>query len=537
MDTPTTTDDSLTNADEATRKPNPLLIVWFGALLAIAIYLWCTLTESFIADDSYFYVVIARNIAIKGQQTFSNVFPTNGFHPLWGYVLAGYTFLVNLVAPAAVKYVTYAVPLAIAMLAATAVQSWRLARAMRLDPLVITSLLVGYVVSLGMLYSEGPLFQLLLVSLLVMMARDPEVAATRPIAFGLLTAAIVLVRLDSIFFVGFVYLYYLWKLRLAPRFIAGGVLCGLVVGGYVLSNIVFFGGMMPISGWLKGNFPHPYIRGFVSCPFPRLQLATIGGYSLLLGWMPLAVGFVTLVVCRPIERIQRVLLLLLWAGTTFQGVYIALFTRSHTLWPWYYVLPVTLLAISLAILSDWWRAYYARAAVLAAISLAIVFSLMEKTSISWSPGFPAIEHLNKQGIHGKTVLISDWPGAVAFYTDNNIVAADMLTSNRFEFDRMRGASNALDYLVSECKRLDKPIEQILMVGSNWLEWDDETEEITYFDPRRFPVLVPIGKLKADYAPSGELQTADGIKVWLGPTHDSHDATNIRPPVSAPPAKG
>ena len=496
MDKSTTRDEALTTVDEAVRKPNPLLVAWFGALLAVAIYLWCTMTESFIADDSYFYVVIARNIALKGQQTFSNVFPTNGFHPLWGYVLAAYTYLVHVVAPTAVNYVTYAIPLAIAMLAGTAIQSWRLARAMRLDPVVITSLLVGYVVSLGMLYSEGPLFLLLLVSLLAMMARDPDVAATRPIVFGLLTAAIVLVRLDSIFFVGFVYLYYLWKLRLQPRFVLSGLVCGAVVGSYVLSNIVFFGGMMPISGWLKGNFPHPFIRGFVSHAFPRLQMATIGGYSLLLGWMPLAVGFVTLAICRSMERKQRDLLLLLWAGTTFQGVYIALFTRSHTLWPWYYVLPVTLLAISLAILSDWWKAYHARAAVLAAISLAIVFSMLEKTSIVRSPAFPTIEYITKEGIHGETVLISDWPGAVAFYTDNNVVAADMLTSNRFDFDRMRAQSNALDYLVSECKRLGKPIERILMVGSNWLEWDDKTEEITYFDPRRFPVLVPIGKLKA-----------------------------------------
>ena len=199
-------------------------------------------------------------------------------------------------------------------------------------------------------------------------------------------------------------------------------------------------------------------------------------------------------------------------------------------------MPVTLLAISLAILSDWWKAYHARAAVLTAISLAIVFSMLEKTSIVRSPAFPTIEYITKQGIHGETILISDWPGAVAFYTDNNVVAADMLTSNRFDFDQMRAASNALDYLLSECKRRGKPIERILMVGSNWLEWDDKTEEITYFDPRRFPVLIPIGKLKASHTPAGELQTADGIKVWLSPSHNSHDATNIRVPAEAAPAK-
>ena len=71
---------------------------------------------------------------------------------------------------------------------------------------MISSFLVGYVLSLGVLYSEGPLFLLLLVSLLAMVARDPEVAVTRPIAFGLLTGAVVLSRLDSVFLIGFVYL-------------------------------------------------------------------------------------------------------------------------------------------------------------------------------------------------------------------------------------------------------------------------------------------------------------------------------------------
>ena len=522
MDRPTYSSSPPTSVDGVARPPNPLVVVWFGVLLAIGIYLWCMLTQAYIADDSYFYVVIARNIALKGEQTFSNLFPTNGFHPLWGYVLAAYTYVVHAVAPSAVNHVAYAIPLAIAMLVGTAIQSWRIARALRLDPIVITSLVVGFVLSLGVLYSEGPLFILLLMSLLVTLARDPQVALTRPIAFGLLTAAVVLTRLDAIFFVGFIYLYYLWELGFKPRFLIGAVLCGAIVGGYVLSNMVFFGGAMPISGWLKGNFPHPFSRGFGSCPFPRLQLATIGGYSLLLGWMPLAVGLVTLVTCRPLERMRRILLVLLWGGASVQGVYIALFTRSHTLWPWYYVMPLVLLALSLATLVSALAANTMPApSVLASISLVIIASYAEKVAYHDSPAFLTIDCLNRKGLHGETILVSDWPGAVAFYTDNNVLAADMLTSNRFDFERMRLHSNALDYLVAECKRQGKPLKHIMIVGNNWLLWDDKAEEIAFYDPRRYPILVPIGKLKTHYTPAGELECEDDIEVWLGPKYDSH----------------
>ena len=310
------------------------------------------------------------------------------------------------------------------------------------------------------------------------------------------------------------------------------MICGAIVGGYVLSNMVYFGGAMPISGWLKGSFPHLFIRGFVSCPFPRLQLAMIGGYSLLLGWMPLVVGLLTLVVCRPMERMQRVFLLLLLGGASVQGSYIALFTRSHTLWPWYYVMPLTLLATALGILVARWKAYHAWAVVLMMISLAIIASFMEKTTGRVSPAFGTIDHLRDEGVHQETLLVSDWPGAVAFYTDNNVVAADMLTSNRFEFERMRAESNALDYLVSRCQQLGKPLKHIMMVGDNWLTWDGAEEEIRYFDPRRYPILAPIGTLKTHYSPTGGLEIRDGIEVWLGPISHVHDLADTPDEVAA-----
>jgi hypothetical protein len=490
--------------------------------MAVGIVLWCLLPKPYIADDSYFYVVIARNIALKGQQTFSNLFPTNGFHPLWGYMLAAYTYLVQAVLPSAVSHVSYAVPLAIAMLVGTAIQSWRFARAAKLDPLVSTVLIVGFVLSVGILYSEGPLFMLLLVTLLATMARDPHVAQTRPLSFGLLTAAVVLTRLDSIFFIGFVYLYYLWELGFKPRLLLAGVICGAIVGAYVLSNIIFFGGAMPISGWMKGNFPYLFPRGIVFCPFPRLQRTSIGGYSLLFGWMPLVVGLATLLFCRNMERMQRVLLTLLWAGAGVQGAYIAMFTRSHTLWPWYYVMPITVMAVSLAVLAEHGRKYHARAFILALLSLTIVGSYAIKVRQHPSPAFATIDYLNKNNIRGETLLVSDWPGAVAFYTDNDVLAADMLTFSRVEFERMRSHSNALDYLVAECQQLGKPIKNILIVGNNWLTWNEQAQEITLCDPRRYPIVVPIGTLKTHFTPSGELECENEIKVWRGPMSDRRD---------------
>lgn len=81
------------------------------AFLAFAFLSWFLFTVNYIADDCYFYLVIARNLATTGQQTFSRVFPTNGFHPLWEYLLAAYTWIVYRLRPEWINDVRYAVPL------------------------------------------------------------------------------------------------------------------------------------------------------------------------------------------------------------------------------------------------------------------------------------------------------------------------------------------------------------------------------------------------------------------------------------------
>src|SRR6185436_2667256 len=40
-----------------------------------------------LADDAYYYFVIARNLAHGLGSTFDGIVPTNGYHPLWMLVL------------------------------------------------------------------------------------------------------------------------------------------------------------------------------------------------------------------------------------------------------------------------------------------------------------------------------------------------------------------------------------------------------------------------------------------------------------------
>ena len=85
------------------------------------------------------------------------------------------------------------------------------------------------------------------------------------------------------------------------------------------------------SGWLKGIFPTRFRAGFSYYPFPRIQRTSIGGYSLLMGWMPLVVASDAGNVPAAGANGAGVLVDM-FAGTACKATDIAVFTRfAHAL--------------------------------------------------------------------------------------------------------------------------------------------------------------------------------------------------------------
>ena len=80
-----------------------LPIDWVALLLLGAVLV--TLTYPRIAgfpyglmeDDSYFYAQIAYNIGTTGRSTLDGIYPTDGYHLLWGGMLAALAWATNLV--------------------------------------------------------------------------------------------------------------------------------------------------------------------------------------------------------------------------------------------------------------------------------------------------------------------------------------------------------------------------------------------------------------------------------------------------------
>jgi len=65
------------------RAPGVVALALAGLALRLALVWSGACDGAVLADDAYYYFVIARNLAYGLGSTFDGIAPTNGYHPLW----------------------------------------------------------------------------------------------------------------------------------------------------------------------------------------------------------------------------------------------------------------------------------------------------------------------------------------------------------------------------------------------------------------------------------------------------------------------
>ena len=225
-------------------------------------------------DDAFYYFKIAQNIIDTGWSTFDGIHFTNGYHPLWMLCLLPIfsLFSEDIVTP---LYIIQVIQLLLFIPFAYLV--YRMANHLGRARAGLFAVLLLFLPRFHAVYFDGLetiLFLLLLAIIyhqMMMMEdiRDFFRDDTRKWLFGLLTALLILSRLDTIFF-AFAFLGILllqwWRMRneidLNPmRVFYPLILPSIVlVGGFLLYNRVVSGNFMPISGIVKNSFPLPVPR-------------------------------------------------------------------------------------------------------------------------------------------------------------------------------------------------------------------------------------------------------------------------------------
>jgi hypothetical protein len=450
-------------------------------ILALTAAAWFGSTRSFVAEDSYFYLVAARRLALDGHHSFSGVMPSNGFHPLWLYLLTAYSWIASVVDRGLLWHVAFAVPLSLSLVAGSA---WMLRAAeCELDLPAGSALLppLVFVSTFGVLYSEAHVLLASLSWLLYLIARAAGGARPPASIWGLALGVVVLARLDMALLAIAVALWLSrttlrdWGDRIAAA--AAGL---AVVGPYVAANLWFFGGAVPISGWLKSSFPTPTPSGFSG---GGLSLS-LSDYAVAYGVIPIAFSLAVLLLQMRRERAHPALALFA-TGACAHMVYTMSFA-SWCGWHWYYVLPVFTGSLAWAFLlrdaGDRAAMIATAQRVLLVVAAAVILGRMVSRDNRSEPMRAIQARLASPELAGKTVFVSELPGEGAFLGRANVVAADMLTGNRIFYDGLVAAPDPWAYFEQYCAQRGAPVHEIIYAGGEFVRWDG-ADELIWLDPK------------------------------------------------------
>lgn len=318
------------------KKRGADLRAWGLAVLVLVVTGWGAVLlpdqrlVSWVTDDTFYYLEVARNVARGAGFTFDGVHRTNGFHPLWQIALVPLCRLVSADFP----LVRALMILQSALLAAATVLFWRGLRGpLNSDVAAATALaLIGLPNSrafwMGM---ESALFLLLLVLVWRAWRRietTPEPRPLQGLGLGALSALLFLTRLEGAFATVAALLLLLARpLRPRRKAALGWAIAAppaLAAVLYLAWNRALFGVWLPVSGMVKAHWfrvldPWRRFVGLLDVPWigrdlvARLYGAPIPPDSLRL---LCSAVFLTLVAAGLAWR-SRVLPLLRETGTTY----------------------------------------------------------------------------------------------------------------------------------------------------------------------------------------------------------------------------
>jgi len=241
-----------------------------------------------IPDDTGYFYKIALNVALGKGLTFDGINQTNGFQPLWLYMLLPLAWAmreapVDLYLRAALIYQLSLVAIAgVVFFFAMLLYSRR--------SVALTATTLFYIFGIGHFANgmETGILVLCLSALLYFSLKyrpfSDSSTSKHAFVFGLLLGLTVLARLDMVFLLAVIYTFILWqafakteragRARLGKQLLLSVIAFTLVTAPYFVYNKIHFGAIMPISGQLKNSFPYILQPNFGADRFPSSVMLT-----------------------------------------------------------------------------------------------------------------------------------------------------------------------------------------------------------------------------------------------------------------------
>lgn len=452
--------------------PDRALALLIAACLGAAFFLPAVTSPdrdlaAFYHDDAYYYFQVARNLVAGNGFTFDGLHRTNGFHPLWLFVVAPvFAVVEGLVAPLRAIGFLQAALIAVAGALLFSTLAPRIGRA----PAAAASLALGAIPGARAILWSGLESSLLLFLLVLIWNRalvTPDKPGRSHLLLGIWCALAFAARLEAILV--------LPALLLAFPAIRsrGGAIVRLVapsaamLAALLAFNRIGFGTWLPISGMVKAQWARmsegSWVDAFLSLPWAGremacrafgagdVQLCPGGGVTLYLALEAVLLALLVIFRRRVAQsvRLSGVLFLLLASalivGADLLGVtYLA---------PWYRgpILLVTALAAGLAL--------HPAPRAAAAIALLLAAGMLARTTAhSIAPRDPATQYAwyRLEGAEwlrahtGEDARVGSWnAGMLGYFSGRHVVNLDGLVNDLDYYRRVTVGRDLEGYLDSE----------------------------------------------------------------------------------------
>jgi hypothetical protein len=428
------------------RGPQPAFVLAAVTLTAIATVTVQLLSHrilAFYADDFFYYLQIAHNLAAHGRSTFDGTTLTNGYHPLWLLVVTALYLCGG----------DHAVFIGIAVLIVAATASTYQMTRVLLDRYSIDPAIGQFCAAWAALFALSmdrtgmeviPTVPLLLAFVLFVDGGVYLESPGRTAWAGFLAALVVLSRLDTALFLLLYFVALVIERGQLPVKRLPWICVGLIpVFLYAITNLWVFGSLSPVSSSAKHLAP--------GLAFSTKTLETVF-YPLGLVGMAFLIPAVLLIVAGiAYGLVHRGQPAILWAMLLFTPMYLMVlsFSSDWGLWIWYrYPFIVSAIAALLFVreaLPGWtWTKYVLAPATFA---LCALFCLgLRKTPQNTQILNLATELKNFAAGHPGIYGMGDAAGTPSVVMGQPIVQLEGLVMDKRFLENIREERNLLDVL-------------------------------------------------------------------------------------------
>ncbi|WP_374444060.1 hypothetical protein [Epilithonimonas sp.] len=422
---------------------NPIL---FYCLICISSIFFLFNPANFPADDGFFYPQIAYNIVNGKGSFFNDLYLTNGYHPLW-MVFCCIAELLNPFGKQEVVYILWLFQTVFVIFSLSFLNIFF--KNNKEGEIIGFFFIITLYFSLGTLYLTEAHLNLFCFSILIYFLASK---INNDWLFGLLFSLVFLSRLDNIFPLFFLSLYYFYyrKYNYLTLF-RSGIVIFFICGSYLFSNYLFFGALVPISGRIKSSFP--YFQTYI--------------FLTLISQFFLVCNIIALLILFFFKTIQyRNLKIFIAVGSVVQLLYNVVFQSQ--IGQWYYVIQIIVIVILIGDIvflvlkkhsKKKWLNYIL---IVSGIIISCSIGYMKKSS-NFSLQFTLLDknsHISERKENevkvfsqkikktlpaNSRIFIYDFPGKFAFYSDMQVIPADGLVGNQNFFSEITN-SKFTDYM-------------------------------------------------------------------------------------------